>query len=280
MVSVIVPTRNSARTLEACLSSIRAQQGVQVELIVVDNGSTDGTQGIATRAADVVVYKGPERSAQRNYGASLAKSQYLLFVDSDMVLEPQVLSDCIAKVGHARAPAVIVPEVSVGRGFWAACRALERTCYVGDDLVEAARFFPRKIFEEEGGFDESLTGPEDWDLTIRIAAGKSLPRTASTICHDEGTLRLGTVLAKKRYYGASAIRYWRKHGTAGARQANLVFRPAFIRNWRRLLAHPFLAAGIVSLKTLETGAVLWGAIPEVLGSRGARRPKDPSRSNG
>jgi hypothetical protein len=197
-----------------------------------------------------------------------------------MRLEPHVVTECLAAVTETAARAVIVPEVSVGEGFWAACRALERSCYVGDDLVEAARFFPRKIFVEAGGFDESLTGPEDWDLTIRIAAAKSLPRTASSIFHDEGTLRLGTLLAKKRYYGASSIRYWRKHGKAAARQANLVFRPAFIRNWRRLLIHPYLAAGIVSLKTLEMGAVLWGVIPEIIHVSGVRIPRESSQYKG
>src|SRR5207249_2615285 len=81
----------------------------------------------------------------------------------------------------------------------------------------------------------------------------------STISHDEGALRLGTVLAKKRYYGASSLRYWRKHRQAAFSQGNLLFRAAFIRNWRRLIRHPLLTAGIISLKTLEMGAIFLGA---------------------
>jgi len=276
LVSVVVPTRNSAQTLEACLASIRVQQMASVELIVVDNNSSDATQNIARRYADVVMTGGPERSAQRNSGASVAKGEYLLFVDSDMVLEPDVAFSCLARAEQTMAPAVIVPEVSVGQGFWASCRMLERSCYSGDDTIEAARFFARRIFDRSGGFDEELTGPEDWDLTIRIATGSHLPRAASTIFHHEGKLQLGTVLAKKRYYARSSVRYWRKHRQTAVHQANVVFRPAFIRNWRRLLTHPVLAAGVLSLKTLEAGAIIWGVIEGVASDRAAGGPAKSS----
>jgi hypothetical protein len=101
---------------------------------------------------------------------------------------------------------------------------------------------------------------EDWDLSKRIAGGRRLPRTVSHIEHDEGRLRLAGALAKKRYYAASSQLYWRKHGRSTLGQANLVFRPAFLRNWRRLLRHPILTAGFLSLKTLEMTAVVVGLV--------------------
>jgi len=267
VVSVIVPTRNSARTLEACLKSVRAQVYPQVELVVVDNESTDQSLHIARRYCDISETFGPERSAQRNRGARLASGDFLLFIDSDMTLTPRVISDCLDAVSLTGAPAVVIPEISVGEGFLARCRALERSCYAGDDVVEAARFFTRGAFDASGGFDEDLTGPEDWDLSIRVAAGRRLPRALSAISHDEGRLQLGAVLAKKRYYAASSLQYWHKHGRSVLGQANLVFRPAFLRNWPRLLSHPILTAGVLSLKSLEAAAVLWG----FLEARASRR---------
>ncbi len=270
LVSVIVPTRNSARTLEACLESIRSQIHRPIELVVIDNGSTDETFQIASRLADIVESFGPERSAQRNRGARLARGDYVLFIDSDMTLTPEVVTGCLDAVRLSGAPAAIIPELSAGEGFLARCRALERSCYAGDDSIEAARFFTRDVFEASGGFDENLTGPEDWDLSIRVAGGSHLPRTASYISHDEGRLRLGAVLAKKRYYAASSLHYWRKHGRSTLGQANLVFRPAFLRNWRRLLRHPILTAGFLSLKSMEATAGVWGLFEAWATGRGRR----------
>lgn len=276
LVSVIVPTRNSSRTLDACLESIRAQQYRPIELIVVDNESTDKTNVIAKRYCDIVESFGPERSAQRNRGVQVAHGDYFLFIDSDMSLAPTVVSDCISVIRLSGAPAAVIPEVSVGEGFLANCRALERSCYVGDDTIEAARFFTRTAFDSVSGFDENLTGPEDWDLSSRVAAGRALPRTASYISHDEGRLQIRTVFAKKRYYAASSLRYVRKHGASSIGRGNMVFRPAFARNWRRFARHPFLGVGVFVLKSVEAAAVIWGASAEWVRTRTDRHTKPES----
>ncbi|SRR5712692_5126183 len=240
--------------------SIRSQAYRPIELIVVDNHSSDETYDIARRHADIVDTFGPERSAQRNRGAQLAHGDYLLFVDSDMTLSPRVVGDCLEAVMASGKPGVIIPEVSIGQGFWAHARALERSCYIGDDTIEAARFFSRAEFEQSGGYDEHLVAMEDWDLSRRIARGRRLPRASSNIKHDEGRLTIVSALAKKRYYGAASRAYWRKYGRPAWGDANLMFRPAFLRNWRRLLRHPLLTAGFLCMKSLETAAATLGAI--------------------
>src|SRR5207245_6082346 len=145
-VSVIVPTRNSAATLEACLRSILAQS-LPVELLVVDNFSTDATPAIARRLASSFEQAGPERRRQRNLGPARPAGAYFLFVASHSVLPPPVVAECLEQAA-AGVRAVIIPEVSTGRGFWAAAKALERACYLGDDTIEAARFFDRSLFQE------------------------------------------------------------------------------------------------------------------------------------
>jgi glycosyltransferase involved in cell wall biosynthesis len=244
-----------------------------IELVVVDNESSDETRQIASRYADVVEIFGPERSAQRNRGAQLARGDYLLFVDSDMTLSPRVVGDCLDAIHISGAPGVIIPETSAGSGFLARCRALERSCYVGDDAIEGARFFPREEFERVGGYDEALHAMEDWDVSLRIAAGRQLARTTSYITHDEGDLRLVPMLAKKRYYAASSLPYWRKHGRSTFGQANLIFRPAFLRNWRRLVRHPVLTFGFLSMKTLETAAGVLGVFDAWADRRFNRGPR-------
>lgn len=258
-VSVIVPTRNSARTLEACLRSIRAQHHRRIELIVVDNDSHDETAGIARRLADRLEICGPERSAQRNRGAEVSTGDHVLFIDADMQLEPTVVSECLRTLTRTGAPAVIIPETSIGVGFWAQCRALERSCYHGDDAVEAARFFPRATFEAAGGYDVQIVGWEDWEFSDRIAAGKSLPRAEAWILHDEGHMRLGPHLAKKRYYGRDLLVYLRTRPPI-TRRRSVIVRSAYLGNWRLLLRYPVLTAGMFFLKAAEAVALGTGLV--------------------
>lgn len=257
-VSVVVPTRNSARSLERCLRSLRHQSGSRLELIVVDNCSTDATVAIARRFADVVVTAGPERSAQRNTGARASSGDILLFVDSDMVLEPGVTWELVDLV-TAGAAAVIVPERSFGEGFWARCKALEKLLVLGQPSIEAARGFPRAPFTAVGGYDERLTGFEDWDLADRVTAlsATSPARTRSVIWHDEARLMLRGTFAKKRYYGRWADQ-WMAAAPAQRRRRSLVAALPL------LLAQPVTAVGLMMMKSVETAGF-------ALGRRDARR---------
>jgi glycosyltransferase involved in cell wall biosynthesis len=260
-VTIVVPTRNSARTLAACLASVRRQTHDAIELVVVDNASTDATQEVARRLGDAVLVAGPERSAQRNAGARFGRGSHLLFVDSDMVLEPEVVAECV-ELAASGADAVIIPERSIGHGFWARCKALERSCYVGDTSIEAARFFSRRTFDAVGGYDEELTGPEDWDLHERVRQlGAAIARTNAFIDHDEGQLRLGTQLAKKFHYGTTLDAYRRKHPELARAQLRLA-RPAFLRHGRSLARQPVTAVGMVVMKLAEVGA---GAVGLLVG---------------
>jgi glycosyltransferase involved in cell wall biosynthesis len=264
--SVIVTTRNSGQTLEACLHSI-LEQTMPVELIVVDNFSSDDTPAIARRSATRFEQAGPERSRQRNLGASLATGDFMLFIDSDMVLAPSTVAECLEQA-RAGVRAVIVPERSEGEGFWAACKALERATYVGDDSIEAARFIEARLFKDLGGFDEELTGEEDWDLTARIRQrGIPIGRTATPLVHDEGRLSLRETMRTKFYYGRTMARYLRKHPRAARSQMRL-FRPAFFRNRRLLRAQPLRTLGMFAMKTCEVGA---GALGTVSGMWADRR---------
>ena len=158
LVSVVVPTRNSASFLRACLESVRAQDYGPLELIVVDNHSDDATPQVAAEYADTVETWGPERSAQRNRGIELSGGEYVLWIDSDMVLDPRVLSSAVDIAIQSGADAVFVPEHSIGTGFWAACRILERRCYEGEPMIEAPRLVRRSFFTQHGGFVAEVAG--------------------------------------------------------------------------------------------------------------------------
>ncbi len=250
---MVVPTRNSEATLEACLASIRAQTHRDLELIVVDNDSQDSTPEIGRRYADVFEQRGPERSAQRNHGAQIARGRFLLMVDSDMVLDERVVEECVERARAEGAEAIVIPERSTGQGFWAACKALERSCYVGDDTIEAPRFFARDVYRRHGGFDESMVAGEDWDLAERLRPTVPFGRVQAEIRHLEGNLRLRDTVRKKFFYGRRLGRYLARHPQAAQRQLVLI-RPAFIRHRGRLARQPILTAGMVVMKAAELAA--------------------------
>ena len=249
-VTVVVPTRNSARTLENCLRSLRAQTR-PCTVVVVDNFSTDATRDIAEVLADVVIVAGPERSRQRNLGAAACPAAVVGFIDSDMRLAPRVVEEAAAAVAQGSA-AVIVPERSVGAGYWARVRAYERAFYAGSDGVEAPRFFAAAAFVAAGGFDESLDAGEDWDLGRRVAQIGVTARIAAHVDHDEGALRYLDACRKKGRYAAGIARFAAKH--RGAAWSSLIDRPWLRQPWR-LLDDPALGAGLVALKSGEATAV-------------------------
>lgn len=252
VVSVVVPTLDSARTLRACLESLRAQSHA-CELVVVDGGSTDSTVAIARELADVVLVVAPSRTAQRNRGAAAARGDVLGFVDADMVLEPEVVAQAVAAV-RAGAVGVVVPETSVGPTYWARVRAFERSFYEGVPEVEAARFFPRSAFEAVKGFDEGLEAVEDTDVSARVALLGRIARTDARILHDEGPLGYRQACRKKASYAEGIAEYARARGTASLWRF-LAARPYLHRPWL-LLSRPGLGAGVVALKSGETLAVL------------------------
>ena len=228
--TVVVPTKNSLRTIRECLASI-TRQTVPIQTIVVDNFSMDGTPDIARSMGCEVIVAGPERSRQRNLGAAAASTDWLLFIDSDMRLEHGVVESCLYACKREGAHAAVVPELAVGDGFLAQCRGLEKECYLGDPVIEAARFFDREMFLSLGGYDESiLAGPEDWDLPARLkGAGGHVVRADSLLWHLEGRIKLGDCYTTKRYYGMAVDRYRARHPETAARQFTPL-RSAFLRN--------------------------------------------------
>lgn len=253
LVSIIVPTRNSSEFLDRCLSSIKNQSYTNIELIVVDNSSTDSTQAIARKYTDKVFTKGPERSAQRNYGVSKSSGDYVLIIDSDMELSPRVVEASVEKASNDyEIKGLIIPEESFGEGFWAQCKKLERSFYVGVIWMEAARFFTKEAYIEAQGYNELLVSGEDWDLSQRI--GK-LDRVNGYIYHNEGKLSLIKTLKKKYYYAKEFAKYSKTTESPNIKQQTSVFSryALFLSQPIKLFKNPVLGVGILFMKTCEFG---------------------------
>jgi glycosyltransferase involved in cell wall biosynthesis len=124
LVSVIIPTYNSARTLPMALRSIKRQTYPSVEIIVVDRYSRDGTPYVASRFGAHVIQADTERAEAKNIGLKAAKGQHVLFLDSDMELTPTVIQVCVRLMeGNSAIGAVIIHEITVGNSLVAKIRS-------------------------------------------------------------------------------------------------------------------------------------------------------------
>lgn len=169
LVSVIITTKNEESNIENCLKSILCQTYKHIEIIIVDNGSTDKTKEIANKYTNLVYDKGPERSAQRNFGVNVSSGDYILYLDADMILAPSVVESCINEItADDKVIGLYIKEVILGKNSWSKVRGFERSFYCGTP-IDAVRFVQKEAFLEVKCFDESLSGPEDWDFNRKMA---------------------------------------------------------------------------------------------------------------
>ncbi len=276
LVSIVITTKNEAKNIENCLISIQEQSYSNIETIVVDNASTDKTKEIAKQYTDKVYDKGPERSAQRNYGMiDIAQGEYVMFLDADMILAPEVVTSCLCHNNIA----LHIPEIILGKNYWSQVRRFERSFYDGT-VIDGARFFKKEIFVQVNGFDPSMSGPEDWDIDKKIKQiGKIglLPISKNrnklsnqfirdrgikgeyenVIFHNESEFNLKEYINKKGYYAQSFDTYinkWGKNDPDIKKQFGLFYRyfGVFIEQgkWKKLLRHPILTFGMYFLRFL------------------------------
>jgi glycosyltransferase involved in cell wall biosynthesis len=259
--SIVIPCYNEAHVLERCLTSITRNrlQRSDVQVIVVDNGSTDDSAQIARRFAcepqDQVICTPRLRiSAVRNAGARAASGQYLLFLDSDMlvpdnwlqVLEARFEATVADVLGFVDLPP---PEAPWFARIWGE-RVLGRrhTSVEVDYLPGRNQNMSRKWFEQVGGFNENLTTGEDKNLIMR------LKQAGARVVSDRGVdlIHLGYERSLREWVRKE---FWRQHSHLDLlKDQGLSLR---------LLRFPILALGHL-IWTLTMLFTLWCAPIHVL----------------
>lgn len=269
IVSVIITAKNEERHIGNCLESIQKQSYPRksIEIIVIDNNSSDKTKEIALSCTDKIYNCGPERSAQRNFGVRQAKGKYILYLDSDMTLSPEVIKECVDKCESGAYIALYIPERIIGDGFWIKVRDFERSFYTAT-CIDAVRFVRKDKFLELGGFDETLTGPEDWDFDRRISAAGQTAVINACFYHNEDNFNLRKYVEKKLYYIRDFNRYARKWGRQDRiikRQMGMGYRyfGVFLEKGksRHLFSHPFLTLVMYFLRLSVGLAYVFNSCP-------------------
>ena len=285
-VSVVITTKNEEKNIENCLKSIQLQTWTNIEIIVVDNNSSDRTKALSRQYTELVFDKGPERSAQRNHGLiDIATGVYGMFIDADMILTPNLIETCVNEFLSNKPIALHIEEIVLGKGKLARVRRFERSFYSGT-CIDGVRFFKLDDFKKIGGFDAALPpGPEDWDLDKRfmklgkltlVKSGSSVenwlldnfiqsrgitrPKSLAGIFHNEDEQSLKRYLAKKSYYSGSMDAYQKKwpDDEDVAKQLGLVYRyfGVFVEHgrWRQILSRPLLFLQVFVLR-IAVGAI-------------------------
>jgi glycosyltransferase involved in cell wall biosynthesis len=252
----------------------------------VDNNSSDKTKEIAlkytNKVFDKVAKSGPPR---RNFGAKIARGEYIAAVDADMILSPDLIEACVAWMAQNDCSALYISEIVLGKSFWNRVRRFERSFYDGT-VIDAARFYRKNVYDRLGGFDENLIGPEDWDFDKKIrrsgrvdlleigclsanvetqsaweladfikARGVDPSEHRAVIYHNESQFDLWKYLRKKGSYLNTLDAYfrrWSKEDPDIKKQFGFWYRYliVFIENgkWKKLLRHPILAIGMYFLR--------------------------------
>jgi glycosyltransferase involved in cell wall biosynthesis len=243
LVSVVVPTKNSAEHLGQCLESLRNQTYPHIELIVVDNFSSDNTHTIALMYTQKVFQCGPERSAQVNFGARMAAGEYIYKVDSDFVLDEQVVEQCVREMSKGH-DAIVVHNTPDARVSWIArIRKFEVDMYKYDLAHSSARFVRKDVFFRIGGFNEQVTAGEDYDFQNRLnRAGCSIGFVDAEALHLGEPPRFLPHMLRYFAYGQDFVHYRDENRVESASQLGFM-RPIYLRNWKKFLRQPALGLG-------------------------------------
>ena len=181
LVSVIIPNFNHARYLGDAIQSVLKQDYSAVEIIVVDDGSTDDSRAVVAAFGDQVRYIWQQNrglSAARNTGIQAAAGTYIAVLDADDLYEPTFVSTLVARLeedptadgiycgyqfvdlNNRRLPQIEARSIPA--------KQLHEALISGNFLVPEAMFLRRHCYEHVGPFDETLRACEDWDMWLSI----------------------------------------------------------------------------------------------------------------
>lgn len=197
-VSIIIPTHNRWPMIGQAVESVLSQTFRNFELIVVDDGSSDGTAekiGAFGREIRIIVQSRRGVSAARNHGARVAHGRYLAFLDSDdlwlreklavqttFMMEHPEMQICQTEETWLRHGKRVNPKAKHRKLSGDIFRASLELCLVSPSAV----MLTKDLFEEMGGFDESLPVCEDYDLWLRVALDHRVPLICAPLVIKRG----------------------------------------------------------------------------------------------
>jgi glycosyltransferase involved in cell wall biosynthesis len=204
--SLVIPSRNRRTELRELLLSAQ-KQTVPLEVIVIDDGSIDGTSEMVRAEFPRVRLESRSHSrgyiVRRNEGARLAISQFIFSLDDDAEFSsPKIIAQTIAEFDHPRIGAVAIPLRNLGEPGGVCQKAPNNSqIWVTSEFIGTAHAIRRDVFFIAGGYREELVHQgEESDLCLRLLSAGYVVRAGSSdpILHDESPLR---DFARRDFYG-------------------------------------------------------------------------------
>jgi glycosyltransferase involved in cell wall biosynthesis len=239
--SIVMPTWNRAQTIGHAIRSVLAQSYTRWELLVCDDGSTDGTDAVVTdlvgehlRSGRVRYLRLPHRgvSAARNAGLRVATHDWVAYLDSDNAWHEHML--LITAAGVARSPerrtayaGLRVHDAEKNRVF-ERCRGFDWARLAQSNFIDLNVFaHERRLFDQLGGFDEGLTRLVDWDLILRYTRVYP-PKFSAVVLADYYLRRSLNNITLTERLDTNWARVWRAHRAEAVRSGSVAFRPAYV----------------------------------------------------
>lgn len=219
--SVIIPAKNEESNIGLCLSTIRSVDYPQdrYEIILVDNGSIDGTTRIAESFGVRVFTKpGITIAGLRNYGASMASGKILVFLDADCSVALNWFKEAsryldIDEVVCFGSPPVIPELATWVQSTWFKVRSRGSEVSDAPWLESMNMFIRKKAFIKIGGFDETLITCEDVDISYRLLTiGRLISDPAIKAVHHGDAATIHKFFHKERWRGKSNYQGLFRHG--------------------------------------------------------------------
>ncbi len=245
LISVIVPTLNSEKFLSRCLDSVKRQSYKNIEIIVVDNNSIDKTKKIARRYTTKIYNRGPERSAQVNFGVSKARGEYVYKIDSDFVLDKKVVEECVEKAAKGYDAVVVHNSPDIQISWIAKIRKFEVDMYKYEITFSSARFVKKSVYKKINGFNEKITAGEDYDFQNKLnRAGVKTGFIEAEALHLGEPKSFWKHMIKYYTYGKDFANFHVANKKESKEQLGF-FRGPYLKNWKKFLYHPILGGSFI-----------------------------------
>ncbi|ABS26021.1 glycosyltransferase family 2 protein [Anaeromyxobacter sp. Fw109-5] len=265
--SVVIGVFNRARQIVPCLESLLASTFQDFELVLVEDASTDDSAQVLARfkaahpAHRIRIIQNERNrgaSGSRNIGSDAAEGEFLLFTDSDCIVEPTWIEEMVKAFRSSGAPAVSgmvldkPPTNLTERAYVGSCLVVRKT----PNLMESNMGYRRSLGCR---LDEAIFYGEGDDLATRLrAAGHVVALAPDAVVHHQHALHFASYMRMARVAGRGHTLYWYKHGKLLGR--DIMFAGLAVLSLPLGLVDPLLLAIPALCASAQVAAILFNEL--------------------